>query len=302
MEVKFCSYLDGIIERTMSEDELCAFSLYYPKSSKLAIGIDPSKSGWAMSIINAYTEEFLYSIEINGVGAEKSIDEVRDSVKRVVKILVEPIKEKVVRAVTEMVIQADKKNGFHTNIQLNEVRSFTKFLFEETLGRGILKERNNWAWKNAILPTELRKKAIHKGSVPFISEKLGISFSSDNITDSLCIAIYAAREYQNSFERLIPNSIVEVDKTDIPYMLVNSTEILSKIRNTFEYDYNYNLATNIESISKTYPGMPLACRVLLDKLSYKEIVESGVAFLSERQVVYDNIVLVLGLEKGAKNS
>lgn len=258
----------------------------YVRSKKYVVGIDPSSTGWAMTVMDT-SGKIAYIVEFCNVKDDWT--EFEDRLAKIIHIFISPIVENIVAAAQEEVILS---KSFAASVKLNEVRVLTNQMFAKYFGKGFMSEEKNTSWKGAILPAHLRKKSVYKGSVAFINDILGTDIKSDNVTDSICIAMYILSKLNIDIYEYIDEmeNITELPK-DINYILTDNFNTLNGFDKKYTYNRNYSLLSNVYAMSLS--NEVSATSVDIRDLTYTDIAKAVV--LKTTNEVSTSLVLVVNL-------
>lgn len=236
-----------------------------PKNVPLVIGIDPSKTGYALTVGNRYGHIF-DTIELKSPREDSLI-----VASNLYRILIDTFSKYTIHIVGyEEVIHQDPtkrysynskyKGAYSFNIQneLAEIRTATRLAFYEvTKSTNRIIPVNNNTWKQSILPEELNRKDVKKGSLPYIYN-LGLPHLkttyalTDNMSDSICIYKYLIKMYCNSVFEVNdqtlnePISLLELGKdyNVVPTHLDFVTKAYLSSIPSFTFNRKYNLNLN----------------------------------------------------------
>lgn len=155
----------------------------------------------------------------------------------------------------------------------------------------------NQTWKNAILPKDLNRRGIYKGSVEYIRNKYPqyvVGKKSDDGADAICIG-----EYMKIRNGLDKNSIIE-DIPDEKEFIINpckyrlydkDTKIKEDIGVQFQYNENLSLELNARAMANRIEKGKLAwayCRI--DQVSIQDIYQFCSGKFNERTEQFKVIV------------
>lgn len=287
VELTLYSYEPSLSKRNMTINSFVNSNQFaINKGDKVVIGIDQSHTGYALTIMSLRGQP-LYSLVIHGKGTY--IDDFVEIQKSVLLRIIDITRECLVRIGHEQVIVS---KDYVPMVQLNEIRTINKMIIDGALGRGTLEEINNWAWKAHVLPPDLRRKELKKGSVKYVHDFLHISIQDDNITDSICIAKYLLETIPDSRRIIKPNVTRIVDSVTADYVLCDNLELKVAAPN-FEYDQDYNLATNVDAISLAFPNIRMIAEVPLRCLSFNDIANSTTLSDKNKEGVLNTILLIV---------
>lgn len=138
----------------------------------------------------------------------------------------------------------------------------------------------NQAWKAAVLPKELNKRSVYKGSVDYI-QKLYPEYitgqKDDDVCDALCIG-----EYMKMRDGLSKDSLVEDIPDDEEFLLhkckyrlfPQQTKLSPKVSTQFEYNTNLSLDLNARAIANRIELGKLGwCVLNIDQVSIEDIYQ-----------------------------
>lgn len=258
----------------------------YNKNKKYVVGIDPSSTGWAMTIMDT-SGKIAYSVEFCNVKDDWT--DFEDRLAKIIHIFISPITDLVMAAGQEQVILS---KSFVSAVKLNEVRVLTNQMFARYFGKKFLTEENNNSWKSAILPAHLRKKTVTKGSLKYINDLLNTKITSDNVTDSICIAMYILAKLNIDIYDYI-DQMDDIDELPIPinYCLTDNLNALNGFDKKYTYNRNYNLLSNVYAMSRA-DGIS-ATTVDIRDISYSDIAKSVI--IKTKNEVSSILLLVVNL-------
>lgn len=138
----------------------------------------------------------------------------------------------------------------------------------------------NQAWKSAVLPKELNKRNIYKGSVDYVREKYPqyvVGLKPDDGTDAICIG-----EYMKLRKGISKENIIE-DIPDEQELLINpckyrlypaETNFKKDISIKFQYNDSLSLDMNARAISnRLKKGQLGLARLSINDISIEELYE-----------------------------
>lgn len=157
---------------------------------------------------------------------------------------------------------------------------------------------NNWAWKADILPEDLRKQDVHKGSKEFC-KRLGNRWANrkDDVTDAYCIGLHLIKT--ESVQSVHYLEYTEPGKVQFSYGIFPSSFPIPVESKQFRIKNNDTLQHNIETVAnRIAAGQPGCLQVGTTMLSANDIYSDNVKYTQQYKFeLADTEVLVVVFRK-----
>lgn len=245
----------------------------------IVVSIDSSKSNTAMFVWDEYGHP-LDDYEISGAGSEVDIYDLCWQTRKELKKLFTGAN--IILVGIEDIITKKEKGykglDFHqSRYKITAVFDSLIFFFQDN--HNITPMRiNNWSWKSSVLPEELRKADVKKGSQLYC-KLLGNRWADrkDDVTDAYCIGLYL-------FMTVSVNSVYTVDST-VPFRGLYEYAICPIDFPTpanskkFVIQNEDSLIHNIETVAgRIKVGQPGCITVECSKLTIDDVYSDKVQF------------------------
>lgn len=278
ISVDMYTYEGAVKVMTFREADVRSIPVYIKHRKLFLCGVDPSKSGYGVTFRD-FNGNPKYSFEVKG--GDSTLEEFSNFLFLFWEIVLDTIS--IQYAGQEKVILA---KAHIPMVTLNEVRVVTNQAFAKIGIR--VEEINNHSWKHKVLPKELRKQSVKKGSLKHYSDALNYKFKSDNITDSLGVSEYLFY-LSNTDMDLMPDAPV----TEINALSMLTTYDIGLPR--FKINPSMSLQENADWI-RTKLNSNMCALVPLSIIPIEEIYKSQVTtnddFLFDKSIteVYFNVI------------
>lgn len=233
-------------------------SRYAGKS--ICIGVDSSKSNTAISVTSR-TYKVLDLIEFNGT-EDRDIYELIKEQRKALRIIFSGCKL-VDGGIEDIITKKDETSGgqysesmkhHHSRHMITAVFISIIVLFQDLLDY-TLTPISNQSWKAAVLPEELNRRGVYKGSVDYIKAEYPQYITGnkdDDGADAICITKYMKMKAGMSKDSIIEDipDEVEFNVYMFNYWLVSEDhESQAKGWTQFEYNQSLSLEMNARAIS-----------------------------------------------------
>lgn len=269
------------------------YGRYSGKSVRLAI--DSSKTNSALLVMNRYYKP-IDVFEFNGSEDTDVLDLTAEQ-----RVILDKILEgaKVLEVGIEDIITKKEETGngkFSGGLRHHYSRFvitavFFSFIMYAQDYKGVKADlHSNQSWKAAVLPKELNKKGVYKGSYDYIKDKYGSKYltgsrAADNdVTDVFCIGEYMKLKAGLS----IDDELLELpDEKELPstkYTFAFTSSIPHNITNTVKFVISDKLTVddNAAAISNRLKDNQYGCAVIsIEDVTIEEIYTHVVGTFEE---------------------
>lgn len=243
------------------------------------VSIDSSKSNTAMLVWDEYGFP-LDDYEISGAGASVDVYDLcwktRDELCKLFN------GANILRVGIEDIITKNE-NGYkglevhQSRYKITAVFDNLMFFFQIYHGQ-TPRKINNQEWKSHVLPDDLRKASVHKGSTIFC-ERLGNRWAGrkDDVTDAYCIGLYLLMT--EKVESYYPVDHTEPAQRGYEYGVFPITFPTPAGAKNFIIKNNDTLIHNIETVSNhVSSGQPGIFSVPIDLLTMEDVYSENIKF------------------------
>ena len=229
------------------------------------VAIDPSKTNMGV-VIGHPSGEIIAHFNISGV-KQDTYDYCVDF-KSFFKQILCNANVQAVCYETVILPRNTEKQSYVAMTVLNEIQANIKDLAVQLVtDRQNIFGINNWAWKNAILPEEYRKKSLKgKGSYKFLCEIDSRYYNvSNDITDAICIFMYYIKCYAPTTD-LYP--VRDESRTDTKACICTYDKLPNDVT-WFKYNPNISLDGNIGFVQNR--SIRYCCCEMPDDISIQDV-------------------------------
>lgn len=219
----------------------------------VVIIVDPSKSNMAILVGSVYGE-IIEIIEVAGKEDDNSTrmntteycDEFREF------LITRYGKLNIARFYQEQAILKKGMEYYHSSVVLMEVRSLLIDVSMELTGQ-YSHEINNLTWKANVLPKELRKRDVKKGSKIYLKQiDSKYQNMTDDVTDAICMYMYVLKTYYKDEIVICADS----EKCDYKYKyLITAKDRYKAVGRNFKYNNRFSLEENMNYVMNRVHSM-----------------------------------------------
>lgn len=274
---------------------------YAPSYSgkNILVSIDSSKSDTAMFVWDEYGHP-LDDYEIIGAGSDIGVYDLCWRTRIELQKLFSGAN--ILRVGIEDIIT--KKEAGYKGIEIHQSRYKITAVFDnlvfffQIFHNQTPRMINNWSWKSSVLPEDLRKKDVKKGSTEYC-KRLGNRWAgrNDNVTDAYCIGLYLLMS--EKIESVYYLEYTEPGRVKYDYGIFPESFPLPSGSKNFIIKNNDTLQHNIETIAnKVVTGQPGCVKADISLLSLEDVYSEHARFASNyKYTLVDNQVLVVVFRK-----